>query len=65
MSQIADLRLIPVPMSESGPASCGVTYTAAGWRLYWLIGTRRELFGPVFAHVRAATAASRELNGRE
>lgn len=61
----ASLMRLPVPMQAPGqPARAGVARTEAGWRLYWLIGLRRELFGPIFPSSREATAVGIELNDR-
>jgi hypothetical protein len=62
---LAKLKAVPVPMTNPGqPAVVGVSLTMDGWQLYFLVGTHREHFGPVFASSREAIAASRALNSR-
>lgn len=59
-----ELDQVPVPTFEGRPAWAGVGMTFAGWRTYWLVGTERQWFGPVYDTPRAAARASAYLNGR-
>lgn len=62
---LSELRAEPVPMQHPGqPAASCVVLTEAGWSLAWLVGLRKEPFGPIFLTARAAAAASASLNER-
>lgn len=62
---LAELSAIPVPMQGPGhPSAACVVLTEAGWQLAWLIGLRKEPFGPIFPSAREASKASIALNLR-
>lgn len=61
----ASLMAEAVPMAAPGkPAASCVVLTEAGWRLAWMVGLRKEAFGPSFKSAREAAAASADLNER-
>lgn len=61
----ARLDLEPVPVDEAGvPAMSKVIVGPSGWRTAWTIGRRVEPYGPVYADVKLAIAASRHVNER-
>lgn len=59
----AALDAVPVPRDAAGElAICCAIRVGGEWRTAWLIGTRKEPFGPAYPSVKAVAAASRHIN---
>ncbi len=53
--------MTPVPVVDGERACAGVTHDRGTWRIYWLVGLRREYTDLEFATPRKACLAAREL----